>query len=68
MLTRFPLRWNWNGGPAAIQGRAVDANGYVQPAVADITKVRGVTGFMQHHNGVFSWSVSADGEVKYALV
>jgi sulfane dehydrogenase subunit SoxC len=39
----------------------------VQPTVQDLTKVRAIVGFVQHHNGVFPWSVSASGEVKNAI-
>lgn len=66
-LTRFRHRWNWAGGPAKIASRAVDSTGYVQPTVSDIAKVRALTGFVQHHNGVFPWSVSASGEVANAI-
>lgn len=66
-LTRFRARWNWNGGPATIASRAVDSTGYVQPTVAEIAKVRALVGFVQHHNGIFPWSVSATGEVKNAV-
>jgi sulfane dehydrogenase subunit SoxC len=68
MLTRFRYRWNWNGGPAVLQSRAVDSTGYVQPTVADLQKTRFTTGFIQHHNGIQSWSINPAGEVKYALV
>jgi sulfane dehydrogenase subunit SoxC len=66
-LTRFRFRWRWRGQPATIASRAVDSTGYVQPSVADIAKVRAIVGFVQHHNGVFPWSVSANGEVKNAI-
>ena len=66
-LTRFRYTWNWAGGPAKIASRAVDSTGYVQPAVADIAKARALAGFVQHHNGVFPWSVSQSGEVKNAI-
>ena len=66
-LTRFRHTWNWDGGPAKIASRAVDSTGYVQPTVADIAKARALAGFVQHHNGVFPWSVSQDGEVKNAI-
>jgi sulfane dehydrogenase subunit SoxC len=62
-LTRFNFNWNWQGGPAVIASRAVDSTGYVQPTVDDIKKVRAITGFVQHHNGIFPWNVSANGEV-----
>ena len=66
-LTRFRYRWNWNGQPTTIASRAVDSTGYVQPSVAEIAKVRAIVGFVQHHNGIFPWSVSAAGEVKNAI-
>jgi len=67
MLTRFRLPWNWDGGPAVIQSRAVDSTGYVQPTVADLQKTRAIVGFVQHHNGVQPWSISANGEVRNAI-
>lgn len=67
MLTRFRYRWNWNGDPAQIASRCVDSTGYVQPTVAEIAKARAISGFVQHHNGIFPWSISANGEVKNAI-
>jgi sulfane dehydrogenase subunit SoxC len=66
-LTRFRYAWNWTGAPSKIASRAVDSTGYVQPTVADIAKVRALVGFVQHHNGVFPWSVSASGEIANAI-
>jgi sulfane dehydrogenase subunit SoxC len=66
-LTRFRYTWAWDGGPAKIASRAVDSTGYVQPTVQDIAQVRALAGFVQHHNGVFPWSISQDGEVKNAV-
>jgi len=66
-LTRFRFPWDWKGGPANIASRAVDSTGYVQPTVQELAKVRAIVGFVQHHNGVFPWSVSASGEVKNAI-
>ena len=66
-LTRFRFNWNWDGSPVTIASRAVDSTGYVQPTVEDIRKVRAITGFVQHHNGIFPWSISASGEVKNAI-
>jgi sulfane dehydrogenase subunit SoxC len=66
-LTRFRHRWNWTGAPSKIASRAVDSTGYVQPTVSDIAKVRALSGFVQHHNGIFPWSVSASGEVANAV-
>lgn len=66
-LTRFRYKWDWDGGPAKIASRAVDSTGYVQPTVADIEKARALTGFVQHNNVIFPWSIEADGEVKNAI-
>jgi sulfane dehydrogenase subunit SoxC len=66
-LTRFRYRWNWDGSPAKIASRAVDNTGYVQPWVGDLAKVRALVGFVQHHNGIFPWSIGANGEVKNAI-
>ena len=66
-LTRFRLRWKWDGGPTSIASRTVDSSGYIQPTVEEIKKVRAITGFVQHHNGVFPWSIDASGEVKNAI-
>ena len=66
-LARFRYRWNWDGRPAVIASRAVDSTGYVQPTVQDIMKSRAIAGFVQHHNGVFPWSVSVGGEVRNAV-
>jgi sulfane dehydrogenase subunit SoxC len=66
-LTRFRYLWEWDGGPAKIASRAMDSTGYVQPSVAEIAKVRALVGFVQHHNGIFPWSVSPSGEVKNAV-
>jgi sulfane dehydrogenase subunit SoxC len=62
-LTQFSYRWKWDGGPAEIASRAVDNTGYVQPTVADLQKPRLISGFVQHHNGIFPWAVSEKGEV-----
>ena len=62
-LTRFRFNWKWTGGAATIASRAVDSTGYVQPTVEDIKKSRAIVGFVQHHNGVFPWNISATGEV-----
>lgn len=66
-LTRFRYLWNWDGGPAKIASRAVDSTGYVQPTVDDIEKVRALTGFVQHHNAIFPWSIAPSGEVANAI-
>ncbi len=66
-LTRFKIGWNWDGGPAVLMSRAIDTTGYVQPTVADLAKVRAIVGFVQHHNAIQPWAVSANGEVKNVI-
>ena len=66
-LTRFKIGWNWDGKPATLMSRAVDSTGYVQPSVAEIVKVRAIVGFVQHHNAIQPWAVSANGEVKNVI-
>jgi sulfane dehydrogenase subunit SoxC len=66
-LTRFRYLWNWEGGPAKIASRAMDSTGYVQPTVEDIARQREITGFVQHHNGIFPWTVAETGEVSNAI-
>jgi sulfane dehydrogenase subunit SoxC len=67
MLTRFRFKWNWDGGPAVLQSRAVDSTGYVQPSVPELQKGRAIVGFVQHHNGIQPWSINANGEVRNAI-
>ena len=66
-LTRFRYAWNWEGGPARIASRAKDSTGYVQPSVEELARVREITGFVQHHNGIFPWEVTEAGEVRNAI-
>ena len=66
-MTRFKIGWNWNGGPAVLMSRAVDSTGYVQPTVQDLQKTRAIVGFVQHHNAVQPWIVSANGEVSNGI-
>lgn len=66
-LTRFRYRWSWDGSPAKMASRAMDSTGYVQPTVEEIARVREIVGFVQHHNGVFPWSINPDGQVRNAI-
>jgi len=72
-FTRFRVPWRWDGGPVALQSRAWDEGGNVQPTRADVIARRGQTakpvtnplGFpSQHYNGPTSWAVDAGGEVR----
>ena len=72
-FTRFRVPWRWDGGAAALQSRAWDESGYVQPTRAQIVSVRGettrvppVTGFpSQHYNAITTWAIERSGEVKH---
>jgi sulfane dehydrogenase subunit SoxC len=66
-LTRFRFRWNWDGRPVKMASRAVDSTGYVQPTVEEIARVREISGFVQHHNGIFPWMINEKGEVTNAI-
>jgi sulfane dehydrogenase subunit SoxC len=63
-LTRFQMPWSWNGGPAVLQSRATDDTGYIQPTRAALIANRGTKAFY-HFNGVTSWGVAENGEVKH---
>ena len=60
--TRFRFPWRWDGREAVLQSRCTDETGYVQPALADLVKVRGLN---SHYflNAIQSWKVAADGSV-----
>jgi sulfane dehydrogenase subunit SoxC len=64
-LTRFRAAWRWNGGPAILQSRATDDTGYVQPTRASLIADRGIR-TIYHFNGVASWAVGENGEVRHA--
>ncbi len=61
-LTRFRIDWNWDGGPAFLQSRAVDETGHVQPTISALRAVRG-TRSIYHNNAIQTWKVQPDGEV-----
>jgi sulfane dehydrogenase subunit SoxC len=63
-LTRFRIPWRWDGGPAVLQSRATDASGYVQPTRAELIARRSPNG-IYHFNGMTSWSVAQNGEIKH---
>lgn len=66
-LTQFRFRWNWNGEPAKIASRATDSTGYVQPTAEQLARQREISGFVQHNNAIFPWTVDANGEVGNAI-
>jgi sulfane dehydrogenase subunit SoxC len=61
-LTRFSCDWSWDGAPAMLQSRVVDATGYVQPTYRQLRAVRG-TRSIYHNNAIQTWAVDASGEV-----
>ena len=66
-ITRFNLDWVWDGKPAIVQSRAIDETGYVQPTRPQLRAVRG-TRSTYHNNGIQSWLVQENGEVKNVQV
>ncbi len=62
-LTRFRLPWLWEGAPAVLQSRATDTAGNVQPT-RDVFLNTYSPANRYHFNGIQSWAVSAQGEVK----
>lgn len=63
-LTRFRMAWRWNGGPAILQSRVTDDTGFIQPTRAELIARRGFRAFY-HFNGVTSWGIAENGEVKH---
>jgi sulfane dehydrogenase subunit SoxC len=63
-LTRFRMAWRWDGGPTILQSRATDETGFVQPTRAELIANRGTKAFY-HFNGVTSWGIAENGEVKH---
>ncbi|MES3008672.1 MAG: sulfite dehydrogenase [Pseudomonadota bacterium] len=62
-LTRFRLPWLWEGAEAVLQSRATDSAGNVQPSrAAWVAQYSPANRY--HYNGIQSWAVSAQGEVK----
>ena len=61
-LTRFNMGWEWDGGTAILQSRAIDETGYVQPKINQLRAVRGSRS-IYHNNAIQSWKVAASGEV-----
>src|SRR5437773_1288479 len=63
-LTRFRMAWHWIGGPAVLQSRATDDTGYLQPTRAELIANSGTKAFY-HFNGITSWGIAENGEVKH---
>jgi sulfane dehydrogenase subunit SoxC len=64
MLTRFRIPWDWQGGPAVLQSRAIDETGRVQPTRAKLMAARGSNAYY-HYNGIHSWGVGEDGGINH---
>jgi sulfane dehydrogenase subunit SoxC len=72
-FTRFRLPWNWDGGAAILQSRAIDEAGNQQPSRAAFLAERGepkgtppVGAFtMEHFNAIASWGINPKGEVSH---
>jgi len=61
-LTRFALEWDWDGGEAMLQSRAVDETDYVQPTYGQLRQVRG-SNSIYHKNAIHTWRLSPQGIV-----
>jgi sulfane dehydrogenase subunit SoxC len=60
--TRFRFDWQWDGREAVLQSRCTDETGYVQPTLAELAKVRGLSSRF-FNNAIQSWRVTADGSI-----
>lgn len=61
-LVRFRLPWQWQGGPATLQSRAIDEQGAVQPTRESWLREIGTLN-RYHFNGIQSWAVDTAGMV-----
>lgn len=77
--TRFRLPWNWSGEECVMQSRCTDDRGQVQPSLAQLGKIWGVSmdyfrsmspasADMGNFNAIQPWKITADGSVLNALV
>jgi sulfane dehydrogenase subunit SoxC len=58
---RFRAAWQWDGGPAVLQSRAIDDTGTVQPTRTQFAAERGLRG-VYHYNAIASWRIDEKGE------
>jgi sulfane dehydrogenase subunit SoxC len=65
-LTRFRMPWQWSGGPAVLQSRAIDQTGMVQPTRAQFIAERGLRG-IYHFNAIASWRIDEKGQAANVL-
>ncbi|HXT15236.1 MAG TPA: sulfite dehydrogenase [Gemmatimonadaceae bacterium] len=61
---RFEYMWQWDGHETLLMSRAVDDQGYVQPTMSQLVKVRG-PGTDYHFNPIRAWRVASDGTVTF---
>jgi sulfane dehydrogenase subunit SoxC len=66
-FTRFRLPWQWEGGPALLQSRAIDEHGDTQPTRA-AWAAHSAPRQEYHYNAIQSWEITADGEVRNVYV
>jgi len=62
-LTRFRLPWRWSGQRSVLQSRAIDEKGNIQPTRTSAIDRYSPAGFY-HYNGIQSWEVTPQGEVR----
>jgi sulfane dehydrogenase subunit SoxC len=62
-LVRFSIPWQWSGGSAILQSRATDSEDNVQPTRESVLSAQGRMSFY-HNNGIQSWAVNGNGEVR----
>jgi sulfane dehydrogenase subunit SoxC len=66
-FTRFRLPWDWNGTPALLQSRAIDAKGNLQPTRQAFV-LQYVAGMNYHNHYIQTWAIGADGSISNAFV
>jgi sulfane dehydrogenase subunit SoxC len=66
-MTRFRMGWNWSGGPAVLQSRAIDETGAVQPSREAWLAERGRNA-VYHYNAIQSWQILQNGDVRNVYV
>lgn len=66
-LTRFRMAWDWSGGPATLQSRAIDDQGRTQTNRSDWTAQYG-PGQIYHYNAIQSWQIADNGEISNVFV
>lgn len=63
-VTRFRLRWTWDGRATVLKSRATDDSGAVQPERDRFIAEHGHNAIF-HYHAIQSWSVATSGEVKH---